>query len=90
MNNKDFLNAVAARAGMTAKQAARLQSAFVGEIAERLDDETSLAVSGFGTLEVKKKKERVVVNPATGKRKLVPPKLVPAFKPAAALKEKFQ
>ena len=67
-----------------------MASAFVGSIAEKLDDDTQLAVQGFGTFEVKKKMERVVVNPANKQRKLVPPKLVLAFKPSAVLKEKMK
>lgn len=66
-----------------------MASAFVGSIAEKLDDDTQLAVQGFGTFEVKKKMERVVVNPANKQRKLIPPKLVLAFKPSAVLKEKM-
>lgn len=67
-----------------------MASAFVGCIAEKLDDDTQLAVQGFGTFEVKKKMERVVVNPANKQRKLIPPKLVLAFKPSAVLKEKMK
>ena len=43
-------------------------------------------VIGFGTFEVKKRLERVMVNPSTGLRMLVPPKLVLNFKPAATIK----
>lgn len=67
-----------------------MASAFVGSIAEKLDDDTQLAVQGFGTFEVKKKMERVVVNPANKQRKIIPPKLVLAFKPSAVLKEKMK
>ena len=34
--------------------------------------------------------ERMVVNPTTKKRQLVPPKLVLAFRPVAAIKEKLK
>jgi DNA-binding protein HU-beta len=46
-------------------------------------------ISSFGTLEVKKKMERISVNPTTGKRYLIPPKLVLSFKQSNILKEKF-
>ena len=75
---------------MTAKATQKMASAFVGSIAEKFDDDTQLAVQGFGTFEVKKKMERVVVNPANKQRKLIPPKLVLAFKPSAVLKEKMK
>ena len=46
-------------------------------------------ISSFGSFEVKKKMERISVNPTTGKRYLIPPKLVLAFKQSGVLKEKF-
>ena len=49
----------------------------------------SLSLSGFGVLEVKKKNERMSVNPATGIRMLVPPKLAVSFKPSPLLKERL-
>ena len=50
----------------------------------------NVSLSGFGTFEVKKRMERVVVNPSTGLRMLVPPKLVLAFKPNASVKGKLK
>ena len=58
-------------------------------IAEFEDGEV-VAIPNFGTFEVKKRTERVVVNPATKKRQLVPPKLVLGFKPVASMKEKLK
>jgi nucleoid DNA-binding protein len=39
---------------------------------------------------VKKKLERIVVNPSTKQRMMVPPKLVLSFKPSSAVKDKFK
>lgn len=41
-------------------------------------------------LRLKKRLERIVVNPGTKQRMLVPPKLVLGFKPIASLKEKVK
>ncbi len=90
MNNKDFISAVAAQTNLSTKLVQKMASSLVSELAERLDDETTLAVQGFGAFEVKKKLERIVINPATKQRKLIPPKLVLAFKPSAVLKEKLK
>lgn len=54
-----------------------------------LNDETVLTLKGFGTFEVRKRLERVAMNPATRQKVLVPPKLVMAFRPSPSLKEKF-
>ncbi len=89
MNNKDFITKLAAEASVSPKEAQRLVAAMATSIAETLDDETSFSVSGFGTFEVKKKLERVIVNPSTKQRKLIPPKLVLAFKQSNVFKEKI-
>ena len=88
--NKDFINALASRTGLTAKDSQKLATTFAESIADKLDDESQLAVQGFGVFEVKKKMERVVVNPKLKTRRLNPPKLVLAFKPSTVLKEKMQ
>ena len=90
MNNKDFLNAVSRRMGISQKEVQAMSGAFAKALSENLDDENSLNVPGFGRFEVKKKLERVVVSPITKKRKLVPPKLALAFKPSSVLKDKIQ
>ena len=90
MNNKDFLNAVSRRMGISPKEVQAMSNAFAKALSENLDDENSLNVPGFGSFEVKKKLERVVVSPITKKRKLVPPKLALAFKPSSVLKDKIQ
>jgi DNA-binding protein HU-beta/integration host factor subunit alpha len=47
-------------------------------------------IPAFGTFEVKKKLERIMVNPSTGQRMLVPPKLVLTFKPNGTWKERIK
>ena len=56
---------------------------------EHFQQDDTVSVSSFGTFEVKKKMERISVNPTTGKRYLIPPKLVLGFKQSNVLKEKF-
>lgn len=90
MNNKDFVNALSAKMGINAKDGQRLTDAFVSELAAGLTEGTPLTVQGFGSFEVKKKLERIVINPTTKQRMLVPPKLVLAFKPSTVLKEKLK
>ena len=90
MNNKDFIQTLASDLAITPKAAQKMTSALIATLAENLDSDTSLSIQGFGSFEVKKKRERIVVEPATRQRKLIPPKLVLAFKPSAVLKEKMQ
>jgi DNA-binding protein HU-beta len=90
MNNKDFIGALAKKCGITAAEAQAGIDSFVAVMTERLKENDQLNVSGFGVLEVKMRKERVSVNPKTGQRFLVPPKIVPSFRPSCKLKDKFK
>lgn len=76
MNNKDYISRMASRLEMAPKDVQRIVNTFMAEFSEKLDDGSTLTVQGFGNFEVKKKMERVVVNPTTKQRMLVPPKLV--------------
>ena len=86
MNSKEFISSLANRTGKSNKEVTSLVSATVSAIISELAEENSVAISGFGTFEVKKKLERVLVNPITKQRMLVPPKIVVSFKPNASLK----
>lgn len=90
MNNKEFITKLAKRCGMTPADAAANVDTFVGVVTERLKENDQLNISSFGVLEVKMRKERLSVNPKTGQRFLVPPKIVPAFRPSNKLKDKFK
>ncbi len=90
MNNKEFISELSQRSGYTFDDTQRLVKTLVEAISERLENGESVSASSFGTFEVKKRMERVVVNPSTGKRMLVPPKLVVGFKPIASIKEKLK
>ena len=65
-------------------------SSVLGIMTQELQDGKTIAIQGFGTFEVKKKLERISVNPATQQRMLIPPKLVLTYKPSNTLKEKFK
>ena len=90
MNNKEFITKLAKRCNITVAEATANVDAFVNVMTERLKENDQLNVSGFGVLEVKMRKERLSVNPKTGQRMLIPPKLVPAFRPSSKLKDKFK
>ena len=87
MNNKEFITDLANRTEMSSKEVSSLVSATVSAIVDELLDENSVAIPGFGTFEVKKKLERVLINPTTKQRMLVPPKMSVTFKPKAPQKE---
>ena len=88
MNNKEFINALATRLQANPQTVKQHVEALVDALANMLDEGATLNVQGFGTYEVKKKKERIIVHPMSKQRQLVPPKLVIAFKPSPTLKDK--
>jgi len=60
--------------------------AFISAITSALKQNKSVVLTGFGTFTVMKRKKRVGVNPATGKKMEIPAKKVPKFKAGKTLK----
>ena len=90
MNNKDFTSELSRRLGFTIKDTSELMSSLLSDMTQELQEGNVVTIQGFGTFEVKKKAERITVNPTTKQRMLVPPKLVLAYRPSGQLKEKFK
>lgn len=90
MNNKDFLNQLANKANISSAETKKMVEDFINMFADYADDGSIYSIQGFGNFEVKKKMERIVVNPSTKQRMMVPPKLVLNFKPSASVKDKFK
>ncbi|KAA3707416.1 HU family DNA-binding protein [Bacteroides salyersiae] len=72
------------------KDTSELMSSLLSDMTQELQEGNVVTIQGFGTFEVKKKAERITVNPTTKQRMLVPPKLVLAYRPSGQLKEKFK
>ena len=89
MNNKELTAELSARLGITQAETSALSEEFVQTVTNELIRGNTVHFQGFGTFEVRKKEERVSVNPATSKRTLIPPKLAVAFKMSNTLKDKI-
>ena len=90
MEHKKLVEAVATSLGRTNDDVAKLVDALAGVLRTRCGEMDSVAVPGFGTFEPKKRNERVMIHPSTGKRMLVPPKVVLNFKVSNVLKAKLK
>lgn len=88
MNNKEFTTALIQKTGLSTRESNQMMNALIKEISCRLEEEDTVMIQNFGSFEVKKKLERVLINPATKQKMLVPPKMSVNFKPAVSLKEK--
>ena len=90
MNNKEFTSELAERLGYTIKDTSELMNSLLSSMTQELEEGNVIAIQGFGSFEVKKKAERISINPASKQRMLVPPKLVLSYRPSNSLKDKFK
>ncbi len=87
VNKKALAEVLATKTGVTKKAAVETIELVFEEITTALCNGDKVDISGFGKFEVKDRKERMGINPATKEKKLVPATRVPAFKAAKALKD---
>lgn len=90
MNNKEFITELSKKTDVPVKKTAEIIESFLSGFTDELQNDKSITIQGFGSFDVKKKAERISVNPTTKERMLVPPKLVLSYKPSTLLKEKFK
>lgn len=90
MNNKDFIAALAKNTDFSKDQTQKLVNAVIAAMADTFDEGENVTVANFGTFEPKKRLERIIVNPSTGQRMLVPPKIVLGFKPSAQVRDSLR
>lgn len=90
MKNKELVAGLSERLGWTSQEVTDMLSALSSVVGSRLVYNDMICLQGFGQFEVKKKGERISVNPSNGKRYLVPPKLVPVFKPGTTVKTRLK
>lgn len=87
MNKTELVKALAEKAEMTQKDAGKALDAMLDVIQQALAAGDKVQLIGFGSFEVRERKERKVISPATGEEIMVPATKVPAFKPGKALKD---
>jgi DNA-binding protein HU-beta len=90
VTHKDFTTELSRKLGYSAQDTSKLIASLTSELTNRLQTDGIASITNFGTFEVRKKAERIMVSPATKQRMLVPPKLVLTFRPSASLKEEFK
>ena len=76
MNNKEFISELSRRFVYTNKDTTQLVSSVISIMTQQLQDGNTVAIQGFGTFEVRKKLERISINPATQQRMLIPKRKV--------------
>lgn len=89
MNNKEFINELSKQTNQSVSATTKLVNDTIRILEEHFQQNDIVTLSSFGSFEVKKKMERISVNPTTGKRYLIPPKLALSFKQSNVLKDRF-
>lgn len=87
MNKTELIAAVAAKAGLTKKDAERVVNATIETITESLIKGDKVNISGFGIFEIKNREARVGRNPRTKEQIEIPAAKLPVFKAGKALKD---
>ena len=86
MNKVELINAVAAKAELSKKDAEKAVAAVIASIEDSLKAGEKVQLIGFGTFEVKERAARTGRNPQTGATVEIAASKVPSFKAGAALK----
>jgi nucleoid DNA-binding protein len=73
-------------AGLDSRKARELTGRIIGALAAALAAGDAVELRGFGSLEVKERKERKARNPRTGETVIVPPRRRVLFRPGRELK----
>ena len=87
MNRQELIKIVAEKTELTNKQASSAVDAVLAEITAALQRGDKVALSGFGTFEVKERVARMGINPATKEKMEIPSSKLPVFKAGKQLKE---
>ncbi|MEH1794056.1 MULTISPECIES: HU family DNA-binding protein [unclassified Nostoc] len=88
MNKGELVDAVAAKANVTKKQADEIISAFLSIVTEAVANGEKITLVGFGSFERRERSEREGRNPKTQETMTIPATRVPAFSAGKQFKEK--
>ena len=70
MNNKEYIAELAQQTGFSQDDTQKMVRKVIDAMIAEFEDGEAVSIPNFGTFEVKKRLERVVVNPTTKKRSL--------------------
>jgi DNA-binding protein HU-beta len=87
MNKKELVAAVAAKAGLTKTQSARMIDSALTSIQEALANGDEVRMTGFGSFSVANRAAGEARNPRTGAPVQMPARKLPRFKAGLSLKQ---
>ncbi len=88
MNKAELVASMAEKSGLTKKDAELALNAFMKSVEEELSKSGKVQLVGFGTFDVRERKQRTGRNPRNPKETInIPASKAPVFKAGKALKE---
>ncbi len=90
MTTKELIGQIAARTSLPRKEVEKLMQTASETIMKALQDGKNVQLQNFGTLEVKDRQPRQVVNPKTGEKSQTEAKRIISFRPNRNLKAELK
>ena len=90
VNSKELVAELSRRMGKTQKEIASLLQVTTDVMVASMQEDTTIAMQGFGSFEVRKKQDRILINPVSKQKMIVPPKLTLTFKVGTTYKTKLK
>lgn len=90
VSKADIVNKIAEDSDLSKKDIKSVLDGILDLITTTLKEGDRVQLTGFGTFEVRQRKERMGVRPGTTERITIPASKYPAFKPGKVLKDSVQ
>lgn len=87
MTKADLITKIAEKSELSKKDSEKALNAVISAVTDALVKGDKVQLTGFGTFEVRDKKEKEAINPRTKEKIIVPARKSPAFKAGKALKD---
>lgn len=87
MTKADLITKISEKSELSKKDSEKALNAVIAAITDALIEGDKVQLTGFGTFEVRDKKEKEAINPRTKEKIVVPARKSPAFKAGKALKD---
>ena len=87
MTKADLITKIAEKSELSKKDSEKALNAVIAAVTDALGEGDKVQLTGFGTFEVRDKKEKEAINPRTKEKIIVPARKSPAFKAGKALKD---
>ena len=87
MTKADLITKIAEKSELSKKDSEKALNAVIAAVTEALAEGDKVQLTGFGTFEVRDKKEKEAINPRTKETVKIPASKAPVFKAGKAFKD---